>query len=155
MAMFFTGWEKGGIDDALCQYINPDATTEFFDEGFLLHQIVPIEADHSHIAVNANEHHEEDAAVKMNTEKRDLNVTQKTAKWPDGIICKVHSNHDGGWSGKSIAQGQVELQNGARVPVADTAAEDPQTENVEAESYKEDQGEDHSERDVLRVNSAV
>lgn len=155
MAIFFSGWEKDGIGDALCQYINPDPTTEFFDEGFLLHQIVAIEADHSHIAVNANEHQEEDAAVKMNTEKSDLNVTQKPAKWPAGIICKVHSNHDAGWSGKSIAQGQVELQNGARVPVADAAAEDPQTENVEAKSYKEDQGEDHTDRDVLGVNSAV
>lgn len=67
---------------------------------------------------------------------------------------EVHRHNKCRRGANGIAQSQMELQHRPRTPVWHVAIEDPQTEAVEEEADQEDQGDEHSDGDVLGLGIA-
>lgn len=154
VAAFFTWRKHERVDQRLDQKQDPNSCTQLPDKLLPFHAGASVEVHHSCVPVDADECEENGAAVEMRTKQGNLDLAQEMTKGPVVAHGKVHRHHGSDRGGDGVAEGQVELQHGARGPAGQAAAEDPEAEGVEKEAQEEDQTHECSDGSVLHLSLA-
>lgn len=118
----------------------PDEQAQLSQEAPLLPEGLAFVPYNDKVPVDADERQEIDAAVHVGAVQEHFKLAEKLPKWPPVAKAEIGNPERSNRDDQDISQDQAELQDHARIPLLDAAAEHPEAGAVQQDTGQQEKG---------------